>query len=118
MCIRDRFYAAYTVVTFGIAHLAGKGRGAWRPAVFVGCCLLCAVPFFYIRFRELFPELPLFFALTGLAYNMLKMCIRDRGNRVEAAASSQPCGSPVFCAFIISPRRASVKTRGAKIPHR
>ena len=66
------FYAAYTVVTFGIAHLAGKGRGAWRPAVFVGCCLLCAVPFFYIRFRELFPELPLFFALTGLAYNMLK----------------------------------------------
>ena len=66
------FYAAYTAVTFGIAHLAGKGKGAWRQVVFIGCCLLCAVPFFYIRFRELFPELPLLFALTGIAYNMLK----------------------------------------------
>ena len=55
------FYAAYTAVTFGIAHLAGKGKGAWRQMVFIGCCLLCAVPFFYIRFRELFPELPLLF---------------------------------------------------------
>lgn len=66
------FYAVYTVVTFGIAHLAGRGKGAWRQVVFVLCCLLCAVPFFYIRFRELFPELPLLFALTGIAYNMLK----------------------------------------------
>ena len=24
------FYAVYTVVTFGIAHLAGRGKGAWR----------------------------------------------------------------------------------------
>ena len=66
------FYAVYTVVTFGIAHLAGRGKGAWRQVVFVLCCLMCAVPFFYIRFRELFPELPLLFALTGIAYNMLK----------------------------------------------
>ena len=66
------FYAVYTVVTFGIAHLAGRGKGAWRQVAFVLCCLLCAVPFFYIRFRELFPELPLLFALTGIAYNMLK----------------------------------------------
>ena len=27
------FYAAYTAVTFGIAHLAGKGKGAWRQVV-------------------------------------------------------------------------------------
>ena len=67
------FYAVYTAAAGAFAHhLAGRGKGAWRQVVFVLCCLLCAVPFFYIRFRELFPELPLLFALTGIAYNMLK----------------------------------------------
>ena len=66
------FYAVYTILTYGIAHVAGRGGGAWRKPVFVLCCLLCAVPFFYLRMRDLFPELPLLFALTGLAYNMLK----------------------------------------------
>lgn len=66
------FYAAYTVLTYGIAHIAGHGGRFGRKPVFVLCCLLCAVPFFYLRMRDLFPELPLLFALTGLAYNMLK----------------------------------------------
>ena len=66
------FYALYTVLTYGIASLAGRGGGRGRNPLFVFCCLLCAVPFFYLRMRELFPELPLLFALTGLAYNMLK----------------------------------------------
>ena len=67
------FYAVYTVVTYGIAHLAGRGGSdTVRRVRFVLCCLLCAVPFFYLRLLDLFPELPLLFALTGLAYNMLK----------------------------------------------
>lgn len=66
------FYAVYTVLTYGIAHLAGRGEGKGRKPLFVFCCLLCAVPFFYLRLLDLFPELPLLFALTGLAYNMLK----------------------------------------------
>ena len=65
------FYAVYTLVTWVIVNaVSGVKRG--RSAVFVLCCLLCAAPFFYVRVQEIAPELPLFLALTGIAYNMLK----------------------------------------------
>lgn len=65
------FYAAYTLLTWALAALmfrADKGRRALFPLF----CLICALPFLYLRAGEIFPELPLIFALTGIAYNMLK----------------------------------------------
>ena len=65
------FYLGYTLVTWLIVNAVDKFKRA-KSFFFVLCCLICAVPFFYIRMRDLIPELPLAFALTGLAYNMLK----------------------------------------------
>lgn len=71
------FYAAYALITWGLCRAvhALRRRGA-SPAVlriaFVLCCLMCCVPFFYVRARELLVTLPLLFELTGIAYNMLK----------------------------------------------
>ena len=65
------FYLGYTLVTWVIVNAVDKFKRA-KSFFFVLCCLVCAVPFFYIRLRDLMPELPLLFALTGIAYNMLK----------------------------------------------
>ena len=65
------FYLGYTLVTWVIVNAVDKFKRA-KSFFFVLCCLICAVPFFYIRLRDLMPELPLLFALTGIAYNMLK----------------------------------------------
>ena len=73
------FYLLYTLAVWALGLIVGGARGdVERPAgagaklVFVVSCLLCALPFFYLRAREVFHSLPLFFALTGFAYNMLK----------------------------------------------
>ena len=65
------FYLGYTLLTWLIVNAVDKFKRA-KSFFFVLCCLVCAVPFFYIRMRDLIPGLPLAFALTGLAYNMLK----------------------------------------------
>ena len=65
------FYLGYTLVTWVIVNAVDKFKRA-RSFFFVLCCLICAVPFFYLRVQELIPELPMLFALTGIAYNMLK----------------------------------------------
>ena len=65
------FYLGYTLLTWLIVNAVDKFKRA-KSFFFVLCCLVCAIPFFYIRMRDLMPELPLAFALTGLAYNMLK----------------------------------------------
>lgn len=65
------FYGAYTLATWLIANGAGRFR-RWRPVLFVACCLVCAIPFLYVRIQEIAPQLPLLFALVGIAYNTLK----------------------------------------------
>ena len=65
------FYTGYTLVTWLIANAVRRFRRA-KSFCFVLCCLVCAAPFFYLRVSEVFPELPMLFALTGIAYNMLK----------------------------------------------
>ena len=65
------FYAVYTLVTWVIVNAVNRPSRA-KGFFFVLCCLLCAAPFFYVRVQEIAPELPLFLALTGIAYNMLK----------------------------------------------
>ena len=65
------FYAAYTLVTWGIAAFI-RGVKRLRKTLFVVCCLLCTAPFFYSRATGFFSALPLGFALVGVAYNMLK----------------------------------------------
>ena len=65
------FYLGYTLVTWVIVNAVNKFKRA-RSFFFVLCCLICAVPFFYVRIQEIVPALPLFLTLTGIAYNMLK----------------------------------------------
>ena len=65
------FYAVYTLVTWGIAAFIRRVKRLRRP-LFVLCCLLCTLPFFYSRAAGFFAQLPLGFALVGIAYNMLK----------------------------------------------
>ena len=65
------FYGIYTLATWLIANMAGRFRRG-KQFFFVLCCLICALPFFYIRIREIAPGLPLLLTLTGIAYNMLK----------------------------------------------
>lgn len=73
------FYLLYTLAVWALGLIVGGVRGdAEKPAgagaklTFVLACLLCALPFFYLRAQEVFSALPLLFALTGFAYNMLK----------------------------------------------
>ena len=65
------FYAVYTLVTYGIAAFIRRVKRL-RKVLFVVCCLLCTVPFFYSRATGFFSGLPLGFTLVGIAYNMLK----------------------------------------------
>ena len=65
------FYAAYTLATWLIVNAVNRFRRA-KSFFFVPSCLVCALPFFYLRVQELMPELPMLFAMTGIAYNMLK----------------------------------------------
>ena len=65
------FYLGYTLVTWVIVNAVDRFKRA-RSFFFVLCCLICAVPFFYVRIQEIVPSLPLFLTLTGIAYNMLK----------------------------------------------
>lgn len=65
------FYVVYLLVTYVFTQLIIKikrGRKAW----FVVLCVLCASPLLYSRLTTFFDFLPLYFALTGIAYNMLK----------------------------------------------
>ena len=65
------FYAAYTVLTYLlILWLYRIRRG--RKGLFVLFCFLCAAPFFYVRAAGFFPYLPVWVALTGIAFTMLK----------------------------------------------
>jgi len=73
------FYLLYTLAVWALGLILGGVRGdAEKPAktgakiAFVVACLLCALPFFYLRAREVFDSLPLLFTLVGFAYNMLK----------------------------------------------
>ena len=65
------FYLAYTLATWLIVNAVGRFKRA-RSFFFVLCCLVCALPFFYLRVSEIAPELPMLFTMTGIAYNMLK----------------------------------------------
>ncbi len=65
------FYAAYTLVTWGIAAFIRRVKKL-RKLVFVVCCLLCTAPFFYSRATGFFSGLPLGFPIVGIACRMLK----------------------------------------------
>lgn len=61
----------YIIITYIlIRHLNRTKRG--RKGLFFIYCLLCTIPFFYGRFTEFFPQLPVFIAFIGIAYHMLK----------------------------------------------
>lgn len=65
------FYVAYSVFTWTLGRLVARAQKG-RKYIFILSCFLCALPFFYVRAREVFSFLPLVFALTGIAYNILK----------------------------------------------
>ena len=65
------FYVLYSIFTWALGRLVRRAQRG-RKYLFLLCCFLCAAPFFYVRAREIFSFLPLLFALTGIAYNILK----------------------------------------------
>lgn len=65
------FYAAYTVITYIMVRTLNPLKKL-RSISFVLFCIACAVPFFYVRVAEFFPQLPVMLVLVGIAYNMLK----------------------------------------------
>jgi len=64
------FYIVYTLVTFGFVKLLGKAKHKRFFFVFLSLC--CTIPFFYTRAAEFFDAVPMFFAIVGISYNMLK----------------------------------------------
>lgn len=67
------FYAGYTLATYGLMRLLGAAKGTVvRRILFVFFCVLCAVPFLFVRIAAFLPDFPPMLALVGFAYNMLK----------------------------------------------
>lgn len=61
----------YIIITYIlIIHLKRIKHG--KKVLFFVYCLLCTVPFFYGRFNEFFPQLPVLISFIGIAYHMLK----------------------------------------------
>lgn len=65
------FYLLYTGVSYALVLLLRRAKGG-RRGLFVVFCLLDILPLVYVRSASFGLSLPVWFALVGFAYNMLK----------------------------------------------
>ena len=65
------FYVCYTLITYSFVKML-KSAKSLRKTLFALLCLMCTLPFFYIRLAGFLDFLPVLFVLVGFSYNMLK----------------------------------------------